>query len=980
MPEVAREESYFRFFLLFSTIALDFLIIFLTFAKLTKTYHPSPNTQNISPMKTKRIYLLSLLLTAVFQCCSILEASAQTNSFKQSFTVREGLPANSITAVKQDPTGLIWVATWNGLCCYDGYQFTNLRGEPWGNDNALSTYRISSIHPDSNGNIWVKTYDNGLYLLDTEQCKYHNVKLMLTEKFGIDIAIRNIYTLPNGHTWIADEEGLLSLRIDDKQPLNIDNYEVWGKKGKALKGSLIHKVSVDAKGHEWVITDKGMMRYGTNEFRSGDFTSLNLEKEAGTAQTQQYIADNAIGKHFIDQQGNIWYWSSMGLSLVRFYNNLLQQTVIEEGMQVRSLLARHDGTVWAGGYNGNLVLFNENQNENQNAFSFRGGFPLNTQRIYALFEDREHRIWVGTRGNGLFMISPDGKSIAHYQHDDADKYSLSADEIYDIDQDGKGNIWIASYGGGVNVVAASHLPDGDAQVRFLHHGNELKGYPKEKFEKVRRITHTSNGIILAATTEGLLTIDANQGNHSEGKGVTFFTTCHEAEDTTSLQTNDVMQVLVTRSGEIFVATMGGGIQKIVSDNLLQNHLKLQSAAGMNEGSGNALSMTEDLQGNIWITRESEINRYNRKTGLLERFEPLTTDKPVIMTEAKTIIDAHGALWVATNDGIITFKPEEMKKSAFKPNIIFTSLQYQGEQQQQPLIHCRQLNIEKPSQRNLTINFAALDYNDNYLIRYAYRIDDGDWSEIGSNSRITFNQLPPGQHSLVVKSTNADGIWVDNETELIINVEPTFFERTSVRLFLLLLVIGLATWAVMTYLRHRQNVRQREQRLEHVLRQYSELQEKLIIANANANLNANDNLNDNQNETAAIPSDGTQDGFLYKLDEPEIVNPDEEMMDKLMKFIEQHISDENLKIDDMADAVSLGRSVFYGKIKSLVGVSPSDFLRQIRMERAQHLIVKSKYSFSEIAYACGFSDPKYFSKCFKKETGMTPTEYRTKKEL
>lgn len=102
-----------------------------------------------------------------------------------------------------------------------------------------------------------------------------------------------------------------------------------------------------------------MMRYGTNEFRSGDFTSLNMEKETGTAQTQQYIADNAIGKHFIDQQGNIWYWSSMGLTLVRFYHNPLQQTFIEEGMQVRSLLARHDGTVWAGGYNGSLVVMDE---------------------------------------------------------------------------------------------------------------------------------------------------------------------------------------------------------------------------------------------------------------------------------------------------------------------------------------------------------------------------------------------------------------------------------------------------------------------------------------------------------------------------------------------------------------------------------------------------------------------------------------------
>jgi AraC-like DNA-binding protein len=351
-----------------------------------------------------------------------------------------------------------------------------------------------------------------------------------------------------------------------------------------------------------------------------------------------------------------------------------------------------------------------------------------------------------------------------------------------------------------------------------------------------------------------------------------------------------------------------------------------------------------------------------------------------MTEAKTIIDAHGAMWVATNDGIITFKPEEMKKSAFKPNIIFTSLQYQGEQQQQPLIHCRQLNIEKPSQRNLTINFAALDYNDNYLIRYAYRIDDGDWSEIGSNSRITFNQLPPGQHSLVVKSTNADGIWVDNDTELIINVEPTLMELTWFRLLLLLLVIGLSSWAVIRYMAHRRHTREREQRLQHVLHQYSELQEQLLQKELSENSESSESSEYSENSDHSDNSENPPSPtMVYKLDEPEIVNPDEEMMDKLMKFIEQHISDEDLKIEDMADAVSLGRSVFYGKIKSLVGVSPSDFLRQIRMERAIQLITKSKYSFSEIAYSCGFSDPKYFSKCFKKETGMTPTEYRQQRE-
>ena len=117
---------------------------------------------------------------------------------------------------------------------------------------------------------------------------------------------------------------------------------------------------------------------------------------------------------------------------------------------------------------------------------------------------------------------------------------------------------------------------------------------------------------------------------------------------------------------------------------------------------------------------------------------------------------------------------------------------------------------------------------------------------------------------------------------------------------------------------------------------------------------------------------------YRLEAPEIVDTDQEMMEKLMKFLEANISEQDLKIEDMADAVNLGRTVFYGKIKSIVGMAPFDFLRRIRMQRAEDLINRSQMNISEVAYAVGFTDPKYFTKCFKKETGMTPTEYRDKK--
>lgn len=116
---------------------------------------------------------------------------------------------------------------------------------------------------------------------------------------------------------------------------------------------------------------------------------------------------------------------------------------------------------------------------------------------------------------------------------------------------------------------------------------------------------------------------------------------------------------------------------------------------------------------------------------------------------------------------------------------------------------------------------------------------------------------------------------------------------------------------------------------------------------------------------------------YKLEAVQIVNADKEMMNQLMAFLEENIGNTEIKVDDLANAVHLGRTVFYEKMRSIVGMSPIDFLRHIRLQRAEELVAKSTDTFSQIAYSVGFTDPKYFGKCFKKETGMTPSEYREK---
>jgi AraC-like DNA-binding protein len=173
-----------------------------------------------------------------------------------------------------------------------------------------------------------------------------------------------------------------------------------------------------------------------------------------------------------------------------------------------------------------------------------------------------------------------------------------------------------------------------------------------------------------------------------------------------------------------------------------------------------------------------------------------------------------------------------------------------------------------------------------------------------------------------------------------------------------LAAGLFAFAVIRYLRYRQQNRERERRLERIMNQYRALQEEMDSRQLSAPKSAPAN---------------------YSLPEPEITDPDKDLMNRLMGFIEQHLADEALRIEDMADAVGLGRTVFYHKIKELLGVSPSDFLKQVRMERAEQLVAKSRQTFSEIAYNVGFNDPKYFTKCFKKQTGMTPSEYRNAKQ-
>ncbi len=110
--------------------------------------------------------------------------------------------------------------------------------------------------------------------------------------------------------------------------------------------------------------------------------------------------------------------------------------------------------------------------------------------------------------------------------------------------------------------------------------------------------------------------------------------------------------------------------------------------------------------------------------------------------------------------------------------------------------------------------------------------------------------------------------------------------------------------------------------------------------------------------------------------------DKQFVDKAIRLIEEHISDSEFGIDAFNQAMNMSNSTLYRKIKGVTGMSPKEFIRNVRFKYACRLLLEETASVAEVAYMVGFTDAKYFSISFKKEFGMTPTQYiaQNKKKL
>ncbi len=455
---------------------------------------------------------------------------------------------------------------------------------------------------------------------------------------------------------------------------------------------------------------------------------------------------------------------------------------------------------------------------------------------YFIMQDSKGIIWIATKGNGLVraeQISPTSMSykLTRYQHDSNDMYSLSDNNVYCVYEDHHGRIWAATFAGGINYISQGE----HGETVFINHRNNLKGYPIDVCYKARFITSDNNGRLWVGTTTGAVAFDEN---FKKPEDIQFHHFSRVPNDTKSLSNNDVHWIIATQQKELYLATFGGGLNKLIS--ISENgHGEFKSYSVLDGLSSDVLlSIREDHKQNLWISTENGICKFVPSGERFENYDERSISFRVRFSEAASTLTSGGDMLFGTSNGLFMFTPDSIRKSSYVPPVVFSKLMVANEDvipgeksilkvdldDTQELVLSHDENI-------FSVQYAALDYTNPQNIQYAYILDgfEKQWTFADRQRSVTYTNLPKGDYIFRVRSTNSDGVWVDNERILNITILPSFWETPLAYVLyvcFVLLIIFVAVYILFTIYRLKHEVSVEQQISDIKLRFFTNISHEL----------------------------------------------------------------------------------------------------------------------------------------------------------
>ena len=772
----------------------------------------------------------------------------------EHISVEDGLSSPIVYDIIQDTYGFIWIATANGLNKYDGYEITTYYPDPDNpsNPNSVSGNQILDILLDSDGIIWIGT-DNGL---NSYNPKTDNFEHWFHQPNASNSLSNNlIYKLiqdNNGDLWIATGGG----GVDHFDPItnSFTHHQHSFSDSNSLISNSTYSVFQDSLGDIWVGTNAGLDKYsqefdifthyspGINSSQNisfGIITSImedsegylwitsmtgglnKFDKSTNTfthfthdPNNPDSIGNNDLTNIFEDSNGTLWVplFNSGSLDVYDRANDKFIHYEHDPNVpssiasnSVVSIFEDNTGVLWFSTYNGISKYDRKTERFSLIKNNINDQNSLSDNDIHAIFEDSYGYLWVGTE-SGLNRYNPSTGSYIRYLHDPENPDSIASNSVVSIDEDENGDIWLATnvgvdkYVRSENIfihfqkesgnanslqenVARSIMIDSDGYIwvgtqslglnRYDQIEHTWKVYPTSNFVKV--IYESESGDIYASGDLGLYRYNIQTD--------TFDLVGNKTDDPKSISNNKINSIFEDSYGNFWLGTENGLNYFDPETNEFTHFL---ASAGLIDSWVNGIREGED--GHLWISTPKGLSEFSIATQEFRNYDIAS------FSRSSNIKSRTGELFFGTNNGIISFYPENITDNSFVPEIAITSIKVLNEEidYQEPVWEITQLDLSY-TENFFSFEFSALDFSDSEKNQYMYMLEnfDSDWIPLPSDRRyVSYTSIDGGDYTFRVIGSNNDGVWNEEGVNINIHITPPFWTTWWFYLIVILIVFGI----------------------------------------------------------------------------------------------------------------------------------------------------------------------------------------------
>lgn len=756
------------------------------------------------------------------------------------------LGSNHIFFVFEDSKKRLWVGTnLSGLNLYDRTSDTFIKYNHNPEDNnTLSQASAVSICEARDGHLWIGTYW-GLNKFNPETEQFTRFYHGSPEMYGlINNAVYSIIEDHSGNIWTGTGDGVTVLHPLNDVDYVMSHFQHDADQLGTLSSSDINVVYEDKDFNLWIGTGNGPNKFvwpnAEQQFKF-DHPARNKLNDPSRGYFRSYTAKQ-FGENLSE---------GIVLEIENFDDSLLVMTVDGGGIHLVSSNEKYLGKIkssndvtfdqitahdiyfegenaWVGTHAKGLKLFSTSKKSFKHLESL--GFDdisLRNNSVLDLAESEDGHIWIGTDGSGLIDYDPVADTYKHYLHDANDPLSISSNVVKSLEFDDVQNLYVGTYDGGLNYLNRQtdefhhyfHNPKDPTSIRnnsvwslhidgrkriwvgtlsgldlldvhtgtFKHYYNDYNDPKTIKLGAIFRIAEDSTGNLwFSSISEGVCKyVEHTDQFRNYNQGV---------DEIDEIITNDVRDILVTKDGDVVLAT-GLGLSSYNSELDIFESL---NTPGVLENT--IQSVLRDSVGTYWMGTFDGIYTANSSLNTIRSYDLSDGVQGREFNYDAKLITSDGKFYLGGLNGLNIFDPTQIGDNTKVPPVAITGLRL-FHQTVEPgdktgILYTdisQQKKISLSYEQDLiTFDFAALDYHFPKRNEYAYIMEgfDRDWNYVGTSTSATYTNLTPGNYVFRVIASNKDDYWNRDGASLIISIKPPFWMTAWFRLLLVLSLVGV----------------------------------------------------------------------------------------------------------------------------------------------------------------------------------------------